>query len=939
MRNNIRYTIIIASSFGATAQAYALPPTNTFDDVTYVENPFFVRETQSSITKTLTKDFLSDSLVEAIHSPLSFLKSDKTLILYGNRHKFVVQQIQQGISTSGISKDICFKNFSKIEFSESSFKDKLLTCPKLSFLNNDRFCLRNIHSLSGTIANLNTPTSLTISGNNDAFFSGNSSTLTGSVGQGSKLNITKNKNFVAENNSAGYGGTFHYKIINIRDNDSVTFSSNTSTGAQKDPEKPKDSSNTSPELLQYGGGALSSSTDINITNNNFVIFDANTALTNGGAVYSKNLNINNNKSVVFTNNIGLQKGGAIYITSRGSCIISGSSGDIRFENNYSSDGERNAINLEKESSLALQAKSRYQVFLGDPISVKEKSYVVFNPKDFSSPNLGKIVFSISGDSSLETESSRTSKMQATVSQNDGVIYVDNNAIFSPLKFSQTGGWLIVGASGTISTLFVQDQQTLTNEDKNSILNISHLGIDVASILNSNEANGRSKNKTISPKIVLAKTSQALSLTADRATPSDSITLSGPIYLTDSDLLLYENDIRMGSSLTDLTLLQLGENTEQTQPQTLINGNIDVSQVDLNTQPVHYGYQGVWNLAWSNNTLKGSWIPNGEYVVSPERLGSIVANSIWGNYAGTVSFLKILHENNYSSNGHPHNKASWLHGISLFGITNLFKPHPEKFEYKSAGAAAKISAQSPQNICCGVAVAKMRGNTADENFSQKSKNDLLYGAVFLELPWRNRYISTIKSSLSYGNSKERLKSLFEHTLPSKELGTAEYRIHSIAGECFLYSTSVGNLPLPGIKLFPKTFPFIAVSAVGAKISGFKEQSSFPRNFSSLHHFLNLSIPVGVQLNKTLSSLRYFWSLDTRVTFSPDVYRKNPAIRGLLLFNNAAWKCEGENLSRLGFGIECSTKYRLLSWQLSANYSLHGRQSSMHHTANAGIQKTF
>ncbi|WP_348660503.1 polymorphic outer membrane protein middle domain-containing protein [Chlamydiifrater volucris] len=936
MRNSVCSTIIAASSLSMAMCSHAFSSPITFDNIYYVDDPFSVRETSSTITKTLKRDFFSNASFETIYPSLSFLKSNKDLVLQGNHHSFVSQEIPVGISSS---KGITFKNFSKIEFSEINLKDKLLSSPNITFANNDAFCFQNIRSLTGTIAHLNTSDALTISGNKNVVLTNNSSTLTGSVGQGGTLNIAGNKNFCAKGNSAGYGGAFHYKTINIKNNDSIAFLDNRSTGSQKDSKTiQKEASST--ELLQYGGGAFSSATDITVSDNNSVVFDNNTTSTNGGAIYGKNLHINNNKSISFSNNVGLTGGGAIYIAAGGSCFISGDTGNIKFQHNFRSGNIRNSISVSRNSSLTLQAKNRYEIFLGDPLEVKENSTVTLNPNDKIYPNLGKIVFSAVGDS-LPRES-KSSKMYATVLQGDGIIHVCNNAIFSPLKFSQTGGWLIIGATGIVSTLLVQSPQTYANSDINSNLNISSLGIDVSSILDSNITAQNAGNSNSTPKIVVEKSSQPSVLVLDGTTktePTGTITLSGPVYLTDADLLLYENNIRMASPIAEIPLLQLGEGEEQ-QEQTTANGNIDVSQVDLNTQPPHYGYQGVWHLAWDKSTLKGSWIPSGEYIISPERSGAIVANSIWGNYAGIHSLLKVLHKNNYSSNGYPHNRTRWLHGASFFGVTNLFKPHPTNFKYKSAGGVARISSQSPQDVSCGIAVAKIRGNTVDENFSQKSKNDLLCGAALLEIiPWQNRYISIIKSSIAYGNSKERLESVFEYTLPSKESGNAEYRIHSLAGECFLYSPSIGYLPLPGIKLFPKIFPFVAVSAMGAKISGFKEQGSFPRNFSSLHHFLNISTPIGVQLHKIYSSPGHSLSCDANFSFSPDVYRKNPAVKGRLLFNNAVWEQEGEDLSWIGFEIDSSIKYKIQSWQMSANYSLHGRQSSMHHTANAGIQKIF
>ncbi|WP_213319099.1 polymorphic outer membrane protein middle domain-containing protein [Chlamydiifrater volucris] len=933
MRNSVCSTIIAASSLSMAMCSHAFSSPITFDNIYYVDDPFSVRETSSTITKTLKRDFFSNASFETIYPSLSFLKSNKDLVLQGNHHSFVSQEIPVGISSS---KGITFKNFSKIEFSEINLKDKLLSSPNITFANNDAFCFQNIRSLTGTIAHLNTSDALTISGNKNVVLTNNSSTKTGSVGQGGTLNIAGNKNFCAKGNSAGYGGAFHYKTIDIRNNDAISFSSNRSTGTLQ--EKKALSQNSKETVLsQYGGGAFSSATNATISGNNSVTFDNNTTATNGGAIYGKNLNISNNKSVSFTNNIGLTSGGAIYVVSSGNCFISGDSGNVRFQNNYGSNRTRNSIRVSRNSVLTLQAKNRYEIFLGDPLEVKENSTVTLNPNNKISPNLGKIVFSSEGDDLSETD--RTSTIDSPTIQNDGIVYVCNNAILAPLTFSQTGGWLIIGATGTVTTLD-KTETTPSSTKKNSVLNISKLGIDVSSILdNPVLGKGKSTDSVSIPQLIARSPTANEIQQRTQTSLSGEITISGPIYLTDADLLLYENNIRMASPIPEISLLQLGEGEKQ-QEQTTANGNINVSQVDLNTQPSHYGYQGVWHLAWDKSTLKGSWIPSGEYIVSPERSGAIIANSIWGNYAGIHSLLKVLHKNNYSSNGYPHNRTRWLHGASFFGVTNLFKPHPTNFKYKSAGGVARISSQSPQDVSCGIAVAKIRGNTVDENFSQKSKNDLLCGAALLEIiPWQNRYISIIKSSIAYGNSKERLESVFEYTLPSKESGNAEYRIHSLAGECFLYSPSIGYLPLPGIKLFPKIFPFVAVSAMGAKISGFKEQGSFPRNFSSLHHFLNISTPIGVQLHKIYSSPGHSLSCDANFSFSPDVYRKNPAVKGRLLFNNAVWEQEGEDLSWIGFEIDSSIKYKIQSWQMSANYSLHGRQSSMHHTANAGIQKIF
>lgn len=82
----------------------------------------------------------------------------------------------------------------------------------------------------------------------------------------------------------------------------------------------------------------------------------------------------------------------------------------------------------------------------------------------------------------------------------------------------------------------------------------------------------------------------------------------------------------------------------------------------------YGYQGSWKLAWDPNTanngpytLKATWTKTG-YNPGPERVASLVPNSLWGSILDIRSAHSAIQA---SVDGRSYCRGLWVSGVSNF----------------------------------------------------------------------------------------------------------------------------------------------------------------------------------------------------------------------------------------------------------------------------------
>ncbi|MBE6410437.1 MAG: PEP-CTERM sorting domain-containing protein, partial [Akkermansiaceae bacterium] len=154
-----------------------------------------------------------------------------------------------------------------------------------------------------------------LSGNESVTFSGNTADFGGAIyGDYGDITLSENGSVEFSGNTAfyGYGGAIDGGTITLSGNGSVTFSGNTASSSYNDTH----------------GGAIDGGT-ITLSGNGSVTFSGNTASSTdsyayGGAIYGYgNLNIRNNDSVLFEKNAEIS--GATY---RLSSIYAGGSGDV-----------------------------------------------------------------------------------------------------------------------------------------------------------------------------------------------------------------------------------------------------------------------------------------------------------------------------------------------------------------------------------------------------------------------------------------------------------------------------------------------------------------------------------------------------------------------------------------------------------------------------------
>ncbi len=131
---------------------------------------------------------------------------------------------------------------------------------------------------------------ITLSGNDSVTFSGNTADDRGGAIYGGTITLSGNGSVTFIGNRASSGGAIYGGTIELSGNDSVEFSGNTTASSS--------------------GGAIAGGT-ITLSGNGSVTFIGNRASSSGGAIYGGTIELGGNGSVTFSGNRASYEGGAI----------------------------------------------------------------------------------------------------------------------------------------------------------------------------------------------------------------------------------------------------------------------------------------------------------------------------------------------------------------------------------------------------------------------------------------------------------------------------------------------------------------------------------------------------------------------------------------------------------------------------------------------------
>lgn len=744
-----------------------------------------------------------------------------------------------------------------------------------------------------------------------ALFSENTSSKKGGAIQTSDaLTITGNQGEVSfsDNTSSDSGAAiFTEASVTISNNAKVSFIDNKVTGA---------SSSTTGDM---SGGAIcayktSTDTKVTLTGNQMLLFSNNTSTTAGGAIYVKKLELASGGLTLFSGNSvnggTAPKGGAIAIEDSGELSLSADSGDIVFLGNTVTSTtpgtNRSSIDLGTSAKMtALRSAAGRAIYFYDPITTGSSTTVTDvlkvneTPADSALQYTGNIIFT--GEKLSETEAADsknlTSKLLQPVTLSGGTLSLKHGVTLQTQAFTQQADSRLEMDVGT--TLEPADTSTINN----LVINISSIdGAKKAKI----ETKATSKN----------------------------LTLSGTITLLDPTGTFYENHSLRNPQSYDILELKASGTVTSTA----------VTPDPIMGEKFHYGYQGTWGpIVWgtgASTTATFNWTKTG-YIPNPERIGSLVPNSLWNAFIDISSLHHLMETANEGLQG---DRALWCAGLSNFFHKDSTKTR-RGFRHLSGGYVIGGNLHTCSDKILSAAFCQLFGRDRDY-FVAKNQGTVYGGTLYyqhnetyISLPCKLRpcslsYVPTeipvlFSGNLSYTHTDNDLKTKYT-TYPTVK--------GSWGNDSFALEFG-GRAPicLDESALFEQYMPFMKLQFVYAHQEGFKEQGTEAREFGS-SRLVNLALPIGIRFDKESDCQDATYNLT--LGYTVDLVRSNPDCTTTLRISGDSWKTFGTNLARQALVLRAGNHFCFNSnFEAFSQFSFELRGSSRNYNVDLGAKYQF
>ncbi|AAF39132.1 polymorphic membrane protein G family [Chlamydia muridarum str. Nigg] len=720
------------------------------------------------------------------------------------------------------------------------------------------------------------------------------------------VNFANNTAVEFEGNSARIGGGIYSDgNISFLGNAKTVFLSNVASPIYVDPaaaggQPPADKDN-------YGdGGAIFCKNDTNIGEVSFkdegvVFFSKNIAAGKGGAIYAKKLTISDCGPVQFLGNVA-NDGGAIYLVDQGELSLSADRGDIIFDGNLKRMATQgaatvhdvmvasNAISMATGGQITtLRAKEGRRILFNDPIEMANGQPVIQTlTVNEGEGYTGDIVFA-KGDNVL----------YSSIELSQGRIILREQTKLLVNSLTQTGGSVHMEGGSTL------DFAVTTPPAANSMA-LTNVHFSLASLLKNNGVTNPPTNPPV----------QVSSPAVIGNTAAGTVTISGPIFFEDLDETAYDNNQWLGADQTiDVLQLHLGANPPANAPTDLTLGN----------ESSKYGYQGSWTLQWEpdpanppqNNSymLKASWTKTG-YNPGPERVASLVSNSLWGSILDVRSAHSAIQA---SIDGRAYCRGIWISGIS-----NFFYHDQDALGqgYRHISGGYSIGANSYfGSSMFGLAFTETFGRSKDYVVC-RSNDHTCVGSVYLST--RQALCGSclfgdafVRASYGFGNQHMKTSYTFA------EESNVRWDNNCVVGE-------VGaGLPimLAASKLYLNELrPFVQAEFAYAEHESFTERGDQAREFKS-GHLMNLSIPVGVKFDRCSSKHPNKYSF--MGAYICDAYRSISGTETTLLSHKETWTTDAFHLARHGVMVRGS-----MYASLTGNIEVYGHGKYEYRDASRG-----
>ncbi|WP_087877978.1 polymorphic outer membrane protein middle domain-containing protein [Chlamydia suis] len=684
------------------------------------------------------------------------------------------------------------------------------------------------------------------------------------------------------------GGIYSDGSISFLENAKTVFLNNEASPVYIDPSQPQGGGgqqNPPADKANYGdggaifckngaqqGGGTTAPGEVSFRGEGMVFFSKNVAAGKGGAIYAKKLSISDCGPVQFIGNIA-NDGGAIYLADSGELSLSADRGDIIFDANLKRTAQQpaatvndvqvasNAISMANGGQVTkLRASEGHQILFNDPIvmangQAQTQTLTVNKGEGYS----GDIVFA-KGESVLYSD----------IELVQGKILLRDKAKLLVSSLNQKGGIVYMEAGTTLD--FVNGAQ----QPPAKPIALTNLHLSLASLLESNGVTNPPANPPAqnSAPAVIGNTNNG------------SVTIAGPIFFEDLDNTSYDKYEWLGANQTlDVLKLQMGTQPPANTP----------ADLTLGSENPQYGYQGKWELRWEqdpaaqppqNNsyTLKATWTKTG-YNPGPERVASLVPNSLWGSIFDVRSAHSAIQA---SMDGRAYCRGLWISGISNFFYHDR-DALGQGYRHISGGYAIGANSYFGSSMF-GVAFSEMFGRSKDYVVC-RSNDHTCIGTVYLATK------KALCGSFVFGETFMRASYGFGNQHMKTSYTFAEENDVRWDNNCLVGEIGAG-LPIviaPSKLYLNELHPFVQAEFAYADHESFTEEGDQAREFKS-GHLMNLTIPVGVKFDRCSSKHPNKYSF--MGAYICDAYRSISGTKTTLLSHQESWTTDAFHLGRHG-----------------------------------------
>lgn len=407
------------------------------------------------------------------------------------------------------------------------------------------------------------------------------------------------------------------------------------------------------------------------------------------------------------------------------------------------------------------------------------------------------------------------------------------------------------------------------------ISLTNLHLSLASLLESNGVTNPPANPPAAQNSAPA--------VIGNANNNGSVTISGQIFFEDLDNTSYDKYEWLGANQTlDVLKLQMGAQPPAQAPDALT----------LGSENPQYGYQGKWELQWEpaqapqNNiyTLKATWTKTG-YNPGPERVASLVPNSLWGSIFDVRSAHSAIQA---SIDGRAYCRGLWISGISNFFYHDR-DALGQGYRHISGGYAIGANSYFGSSMF-GVAFSEMFGRSKDYVVC-RSNDHACIGTVYLATK------KALCGSCVFGETFMRASYGFGNQHMKTSYTFAEENDVRWDNNCLVGEIGAG-LPIviaPSKLYLNELHPFVQAEFAYADHESFTEEGDQAREFKS-GHLMNLTIPVGVKFDRCSSKHPNKYSF--MGAYICDAYRSISGTKTTLLSHQESWTTDAFHLGRHG-----------------------------------------